>query len=100
MRKEAEFELLIESRASSLLLRSGVLQPIHPRNSERMNSNRELYKFKSRNGLGSRETRARLKTQESKNSRDALLFSKRRIPLSSVQEEPPKKKGKRFSLKR
>lgn len=58
-----------------------------------MNSTRELYKVKSRNGLGLRDARVKLKTQESKSGREALLLSKRRIPLSTLQEEQPKKQG-------
>lgn len=57
-----------------------------------MESKRDLYKQRSRNGLGSRESRARLKEKESKSGRDALLLSKRRIPLSAVQEENQKEK--------
>ena len=59
-----------------------------------MESKRGLYKQRSRNGLGSRESRARLKEKESKSSRDALLLSKRRIPLSAVQEESKTEKEK------
>ena len=43
-------------------------------------------------GLATREVRARVKAADSKSARDALLLEKRRIPLSEVQEEQPKKK--------
>ena len=64
-----------------------------------MSSKRELYKAKSRGRLGSRDARARLKAQESKSGREALLSSKRRIPLSSIQEEEPsRKKGEQVHV--
>ena len=64
-----------------------------------MSSKRELYKAKSRSGgLGSRDARARLKVQESKSGREALLSSKRRLPLSAIQEEPAKKKGEQVHV--
>ena len=56
-----------------------------------MEANRDLYKVKSRSGLASREKRAHLKSQESKSGRDALLLSKRRIPLSPLQEKHEEK---------
>ena len=58
-----------------------------------MSTTRSLYKAKPK-GLGSRDVRATLKSQESRSGRDALLSSRRGIPLAAVQEEvPPKKKG-------
>ena len=52
-----------------------------------MESKRDLYKQRSRNGQATRESRARLKEKESKSGREALLLAKRRIPLSALQEE-------------
>ncbi len=54
----------------------------------KMNS-QSLYK-KRAPGLASRDVRAKLKSQESKAKRDDLLASRRRIPLSVIQEEEKK----------
>ncbi len=52
----------------------------------RMNSKESLYKKRTL-GMANREVRAKLKSQQSKTKRDDLLASKRRIPLSIIQEE-------------
>ena len=66
----------------------------------KMESKRDLYKQRSRNGLATRESRARLKERESKSGREALLLAKRRIPLSALQEETKRKAaGIAFVLK-
>lgn len=51
-----------------------------------MNGKEALYKKRAQ-GLASREVRAKLKAQESKTKRNDLLASKRRIPLSVLQEQ-------------
>lgn len=50
-----------------------------------------FYKQRTRKGPGDRQERARQKDVESKSKRANLLASKRRIPLSEIQEE---EKGK------
>ena len=57
------------------------------------NSKMELYKARHNrgNGLGSREARSKLKTAQSRNDREAVLMSRRRIPLSEIRDEEPRK---------
>ena len=65
-----------------------------------MDKQRELfYKQRSRKGPGDRAVRARQKDIESKTNRATLLASKRRIPLSEIQEEEKKGNLNYFSGK-
>jgi len=52
-----------------------------------------FYKQRTRKGPGDRQERARQKDVESKSKRANLLASKRRIPLSEIQEEEKGKFG-------
>ena len=52
-----------------------------------MESKKELYKQRGKKGLADRGVRAKLREEKSRNQRNNLLLSKRRIPLAAIQEE-------------